>query len=116
MKLAIIKSKHLDDWWLIERAEHDGRHWLQSTAYGMAFMSSSRIGNADVEGSGGEMLAIAEAIVARKDESFTRCAVRFDGERVFFRSPRNTSEEGEPCTLAEADELAAAIKAAVGAA
>lgn len=113
MKLAIQKSEHMPDWYLIERAEHDGSMWIQPVSEGCArFMSSARFSDADVEGTGAEMLAIAKAIEARESEEFKRCAVEVLDDGVHFWSPRNSRENGV-CSLAEADELAAAIRVAV---
>ena len=61
MKVTVNKNDDMGDWYTIERAEHDGRHWMERTDYGMALMSSSRIGNADIEGTASEMLTIAAA-------------------------------------------------------
>lgn len=110
MRLTIKKSDSIGDWYIIERAEHDGRTWLESEGpNAMSLRCSSRFSDADVEGDGVEMLAIAEAIEKRSTESFRRCAVDATKEPVTFSSPRNSQTDGE-CTLAEADELAALIR------
>lgn len=83
MRLTCRKSAHLDDWYVIERAEHDGKHWC-----------SSRFSDADVEGTGAEMLAIADAIERREYEAFKRCAVTFEGGNAHFWSPRNSHRDG----------------------
>lgn len=57
------------------------------------------------------MLAIAAAIEAREPERFKRCAVAFDGGRVKFWSPRNSVGHPGVVSLAEADALAAKIRA-----
>ncbi len=31
MKIVMSKSEHLDDWYLIVKAEHDGRQWMERT-------------------------------------------------------------------------------------
>lgn len=111
MKLKLCKSDDMDDWYTIERAKHNhtlgmGMH---PTAGCMMLMYSGRISDADVEGTAAEMRAIAEAIKARtKNDDARRCAVRVEGDRVFFWSPRNSTTDGE-CTLDEADELATQI-------
>lgn len=110
MKLTLTAGS-FEDWYLIERAEHDGRRWLEPTDFGLRLMLSARISDADVEGTSAEMRALGKAIEARGRASFKRCAVRVEGDRVFFRSPRNSQTEGE-CSLAEADALAAEIRAA----
>ena len=111
MKLVIKKSEWMEDWYLIERAEHDGRSWIEQTGPNVAALRcSSRIGDADVEGTREEMLAIAAGIERREDVVFRRCAVMFSAGGVRFLSPRNTVDAGELCTLAEADELAGLIR------
>ena len=109
MKLTIVKSC-IDDWWVIERAEHDNTRWIERInhdTYGCDYhMYSGRFSDyADVEGPTSEMLEIARAIKDRGSESFKRCAVQVLGDKVFFESPRNSERPGE-CTLAEADDLA----------
>ena len=59
-----------------------------------------------------EMLAIAAAIETRGRFSAKRCAVWFVGDRAFFESPRNSQEPGV-VTLADADDLAREIRAAL---
>lgn len=107
LPLTLRKSDSLDDWYVIERLQHDGAEWLKPTHYGMAFCRSARFSdNADVEGTGSEMLAIARAIKERKDVSFKRCSVAFlEGGCVAFESPRNSEEPGI-VTVANADALA----------
>ncbi len=109
MRLA-LRDGGMDHWWVIERLEHDGREWLEPDENGFTFQCSSRISDADVEGNDDEMKAIAAAIRGRRSVSFKRCAVRIAGSSVFFWSPRNSQTEAE-CSIAEADELAAAIEA-----
>jgi hypothetical protein len=111
VKLTMRKSEHLPDWYLIERAEHDGRMWEEQTGpHSSALMYSSRFStNADVEGASYEMLAIADAIEQRGEASFRRCEVIIEGEHALFCSPRNSREPGR-VTLAEADALAAEIR------
>lgn len=113
MRLTIRQSEGMSDWFIIERAEHDGREWIEErqSYLGMtcsAFMHSARFSDADVEGNRDEMLALARGIEARSDTHFKRCAVRFEGDRVFFSSPRNSRREGE-VALTEADDLARQI-------
>lgn len=114
MKLTMRKSDHLGDWYIIERAEHDGREWLERTGpASMALRCSSRFSDADVEGTAFEMLALARAIKQRRRERFKRCAVDATSEPVKFCSPRNSTVEGET-TLAEADALADMIVRELG--
>lgn len=108
-KLKLVKCESIEDWYVIERAEHDGREWLEPTEYGSKFMCSSRIGDADIEGPPEHIIGIARAIRERGRASFKRCAVRIEGERAYFFSPRNSSVEGET-SLAEADALAEQIE------
>lgn len=120
MKLAFRKSEWLDNWWLIERAEHEHRQWdeerpMAGGGVAIYYMDSSRVCDADVEGYAEEMLEIAEAIERRSRASSKRCAVEVMGDgSVHFWSPRNSQEHGV-ATLAEADELAALIRATLAA-
>jgi hypothetical protein len=98
MKLTIRKCELTGaGWYIIERAVP---RWTVE--------NGERFSDADVEGRGAEMLAIADAIKNRGHVAFRRCAVNVVNERVFFWSPRNSSHYGE-CNLSEADELAELI-------
>lgn len=110
--LTLRKSDAFDDWYLIERRDHDGRRWEEPTPWGVALRKSARISDACVEGSAAEMLAIAAAIETRGRYFADRCAVWFDDDRAFFESPRNSQEPGV-ATLADADDLAREIRAAL---
>jgi hypothetical protein len=114
MKLTVRKCANMDDWWVIELEDHEGRHWLEPMQGGARLRWSGRFSDADVEGTGEEMLEIAKAIKARGVVRFRRCAVnvRAEQDRVEFYSSRNSQEDGV-CTLAEADELADLILAEV---
>lgn len=113
MKLTIRKSDDLGDWYVIERAEHDGRQWMESTGPNSATLRcSSRFSDADVEGYATEMLAIAVTIELRSRVLFRRCAVDATTEPVRFWSPRNSQIDGE-VTLAEAVALAKEIRTVV---
>lgn len=106
MKIILQKSDCIEDWYTIERAQHDGRQWLEPTGTNsMRFMDSARISDACVEGSAAEMIELARAIKARGAASFKRCAVRVNGELAHFRSPRNSTSEAE-IPLADADDFA----------
>lgn len=120
MKLTIRKSDVLDDHYLIERAEHDGREWNDRRTFAWVtcsvFCASRRlcgIGgfSADIEGSAQEMLDIAQAIRSRGAERFKSCSVDARNEPVLFGSPRNDNGEHGETTLAEADDLADQIEA-----
>jgi len=106
MKIMMKKSEWLDDWYLIVKAEHDGREWIEKTGSNSShFMCSERISDACVEGDMHEMLTIARAIRVRQRSIFGRCAVAFWSDGVHFWSPRNSSEDGV-VSIEEADELA----------
>lgn len=114
MKIILVKSDCLDDWFTIERAEHEHRQWFESTGpNSMQFMDSARISDACVEGTAVEMLAIAKAIEARGSVSFKRCEVRVVGDNAFFCSPRNSEEDAE-VSLADADAFAAQVFSVLG--
>ena len=114
MKIKLVKSEWLDDWYLIEKAEHENKEWIEKTGDNCySLRCSSRISDADVEGTSAEMLAIAGAIKKRGAVSFKRAAVNCMGDKVEFWSPRNSTTPGT-VTLAEADELAKQIKAELG--
>lgn len=106
MKIVLQKSDCLDDWYTVERAEHEGRTWLERTGpNSMRFMDSARISDACVEGTAEEMAELAKAIKARGAASFNRCAVRVVGDSAYFRSPRNGTRDAQ-VPLADADEFA----------
>ena len=108
MKLIVVKL--FDDWYVIERAEHDGRVWLEPTdSGGAALRSSSRFSDADVEGTAAEMLAIAHAIDAGTSARFKRCAVMVHGSHVELWSPRNSTARGV-VSLEDGTELAREIR------
>lgn len=108
-----VRAGSMADWWLIERAKHDGRTWMEP--YELAghraaqLMLSSRITNADIEGDGGEMLALAKAIRGRGEYRSKRCAVRVVGDRAELCSPRNSLYSAS-VPLAVADALAEQIE------
>jgi hypothetical protein len=112
--MAVLTLRHcevLGDWYVIELAEHDGKQWLERTGQNIsALRCSSRLSDADIEGTAEQMLSIAEAIEARGSAHHRRCAVSVYGDRVTLCSPRNSQRDGV-CTLAEADALAALIRA-----
>ncbi len=115
IKLTLRKSgDETWDWWVIERAEHEGRTWMERTGpNSMSLRDSARFSDADVEGDSHEMIAIAKAIEERGHVSFRRCSVQVISENeVLFNSPRNSQEDGV-VTLADADDLAAEIRTKV---
>lgn len=103
-----VRGGSMEDWWLIERKEHDGRTWMERSS----LRCSSRISNADVEGTGEEMLALAKAIRERGEFSAKRCAAHVKGDRVELLSPRNSTYAAS-VPLVVADALAAEIEAVV---
>jgi hypothetical protein len=134
MKLILLKTDVLDDWYVIERAEHDGRVWSEPVPGRpdvAVLRSSARFSDADVEGTAEEMRAIARAIRERQQVSFRRCAVDAriadagrSGRpvyealaaavtRVRFWSPRNSQTPGST-TFEEALELAVQIEKELG--
>lgn len=114
VKLTIREST-IEDWYVIERAEHHGRMWLEPLpGGGMALRYSGRFSDADIEGSAAEMRAIAKAIRDRTSVSFRRCAVVANaGDTVEFSSPRNSMRPGIT-TLAAALDLARKIEELLG--
>jgi len=92
-KLTLRQSEI--DWYVIKRANDP---------------QDGRITDADVEGSGAEMLAIARAIEKRGRDDFKRCAVNAHMEPVLLWSPRNSQEHAE-IALEVADQLAREIRA-----
>lgn len=98
-----------DGWFTIEKAEHENEHRLIPDAYGASLWYSGRIADADVEGTAEHMLAIAQAIIEKRDHDERRCAVEMlmDCKSVAFYSPRNSRDGGEGVVL-YADALALA--------
>lgn len=105
-----LRRCDLDDWFVIEWAEHDGQMWLEPLGpQAFALRSSARIGDADVEGTRSEMRRIAEAIEAGQSASAYRCAVqRRDDGNFHLWSPRNSTEPAI-ITAAQARHLASEI-------
>jgi hypothetical protein len=115
MKIRLHRSEHLDDWFTLVRAEHDGRAWFEPTSPNSSrFMSSERLSpEACIEGDSHEMRAVADAIQRRESVFFKRIAVHFESDGAHFCSPKN-SEHDAIVTLEEADDLAAQIVAELG--
>lgn len=109
MRIKLNKFQYLEDWYTIIRQEHEGLEWTEEVAPNcFQYMTSERISDACVEGTGTEMLAIAHAIKDRKSASFHRCEVFFSGGVVHFSSPRNSQVDGIT-SVEEADEFADAV-------
>jgi hypothetical protein len=111
--LALVKSAWLDDWYVIERAAHDGRERMRPAEGGAHFMRSARITNADVEGTADEMREVAVAIEARGMYSAKRVGVSVKGDRALLWSPRNSIGFAS-VPLSRADALAAEILRTLG--
>lgn len=111
MKLTLVRCEELPDWYVIERAEHDGCEWLEEDGPGQGSLHrSARFSdNADVEGTSDEMRAIADAIERRTSVSYKRCAVAVYEDRIEFESPRNSRSPGV-VSPAEAAGLAEEIR------
>ena len=113
--VKMVKSDSLDNWYLIEKAEHSGAMQTVLDGPRSGFLwCASRICDADVEGYAGEMLAIAEAIEKQERAEFKRCAVDATREEeVLFWSPRNSRMRGA-VERHDALELAAQIRRELG--
>lgn len=111
MKITIRKSEHLPDWYLIVRAEHDNKTWVETIGDTRYFMKSERLSpEACIEGTSEEMIDIANAIKSRNSESAKRVAVSFEDDGVHLYSPKNSQHHGI-VTIEEADDLADQILA-----
>lgn len=129
MKVTVRHKQDMGDWYLIERAEHDGREWSEEFSYadgggGSVYCLSARIcgegygatppgHTADVEGCGVEMLTIADAIELRGAVQFKRCGVDAREDPVLISSPRNGNGFDAKITHDEALDLARQIRATV---
>jgi hypothetical protein len=94
VRVVVVKSENMGDWWTIERAEHKHERWMKPTEYGASLMYSGRISDACVEGTAMEMIEIAAAIENCTDVSFRRCAVSCTKDGCWFESPRNSQHPG----------------------
>lgn len=109
--LALSKPDANDNWYLIDRRDHDGREWWEPVEYGRKFCCAHRlVSDADVEGTAADMLGIANAIERRGQYHAKRCAVQVCGDLVEVYRPRGNYRRGV-VTLADADALAAEIRA-----
>jgi hypothetical protein len=118
MKLKLRKCD--DDWYVIERNDHDNRTWIENITaiddgddYNSSrLMKSSRLSpESDIEGSLSEMLALASAILDFRSIKFRRCAVEAQGNIFAFWSPKN-SEYKTFVTFYDAKDLANQIDVA----
>lgn len=88
-------AESIDNWFIIERADHEHKgHFETLSAGSSAYRWSGRISDADIEGSRGEMQALAAAIRASAAFRAKRCAVDAITERVLLWSPRNSQWAG----------------------
>lgn len=114
----VVLRKIDTDWYTIERAEHENRHWMERVqdddigSY-TALRYSGRISDADVEGTAEEMRGIAKAIRERRAYcNARRCAVDATGNEVgtvVFYSPRNSMRHAH-VSRAAAEKLAQQIE------
>ncbi len=92
IKLTISKGS-FDDWWVLERIEHDDRTWNEPTNYGSQYCMSRRLEKTtDVEGTKEEWIAIRKAILNKSGIDFTRCSVEHTKKGFLVESPRNSQE------------------------
>lgn len=115
MKMTLRKSNCIDDWYVIEKAEHDGKEWRERTSgNSSSFRSTARISDAEVEGTSAEMLAIADAIMGETACSFKRCAVTCRDGYAYLWSPRNSQHPGK-VSMEDGRDLAEQIYKVIGA-
>jgi len=96
-------------WCTIERAQHDGRRWIESTGQNsLAWRYSGRISDACVEGPTYEMLALAQALRDGRSFDARRCACCFVHDGVLLWSPRNSQVQAK-ITREAAAKLSAQI-------
>jgi hypothetical protein len=81
------------DWWIVERAIHDGREWEEYSDDGMSAFScrSARIVDGDIEGPGYEMRAVAQAIEQDRSVRFKRCQVTWTASGYLMSRPKGGS-------------------------
>lgn len=114
---VLVKCDVLGDWYTLERAEHDGREWVEENgeeriAYGPVNMwcRSARLEKYTcVEGTAAEWRAIAAAIEANDSAEFRRCAAERTEHGYLFYSPRNTKMERRTLLSCDAAKRVAAI-------
>lgn len=103
-------------WFSIQRVGYLKQGYLQRDPRiggRLSFSVPARISDASVEGPPDQMVALARAIQERRSESFRRCAVQVDGDKVLLWSPRNSMRPGR-VPLAIADALAELIIGRLG--
>jgi hypothetical protein len=93
--VKLRKSEHMDDWYVIEKAEHEHTsHWDRVGPNAFSLSCSSRISDACVEGPLAHMAGIAKAVRYRGRYFERRCAVDATGREVLIWSPRNSTVIG----------------------
>lgn len=92
-KLILVACDTIDDWWIIERAEHDGQEWEEYSADGTsaATMRSAWIVDGDIEGYAAEMRDVALAIEQGGSVCFKRCQVTWTPSGYLMGRPRGGS-------------------------
>ncbi len=97
--IKLVHIEAIGDWYCIEKAEHENRHWEEIEEYPHCTvrycMYSGRIAyRVDVEGNLEDMIGIARAITNRSSFEGTRdrCSVEFVNGLFEFRSPRNSND------------------------
>lgn len=88
--LILVPCEEISDWWIIERSEHDGQEWEEYSNDGTSAVTvcSARIVDGDIEGSGHEMRALAQAIQHGKSVCFKRCQVTWTKAGYLIGRPR----------------------------
>lgn len=110
MKIILVQSDYGNDWYTIQRADHEGRAWLEEVHKGcLALMCSERLSpESCIEGDAFDMIELARCILKKEDCESTRCAVMFEGEFVYFWSPRNSLHK-TPVGIDDATEFAHSV-------
>lgn len=110
-QLTLIQSDSGIDWYTIEWAQHEHKHWaepLSNNAFALCW--SGRPSDADIEGTAAEMAAIADALRDKRSVGFYRCAAtHLVGGRFALFSPRNSKKEAI-ISAEQAEHLAAEIR------
>lgn len=90
--LTVVLSEHIEDWWVIELANHAHTTEMRSLDTNTFYIwDSGRVSDENIEGTGNEMLTIALAILLKDDAQFRRCAIHTHSDgSVFLWSPRNS--------------------------
>lgn len=125
MKVQLEKWDYMEDWYLINRAEHDGSEWdehedgsrcdnFRTCRYHThQACHSRRLGNADIEGTAEHMRDIAYAIERNQSHTEKRVRAEFCHSDYLLSSPRN-SREPTLISHEEALDLARQIRSLLG--